>query len=143
MSARERVIRLSRTMTSTPARRLVTAGAALGIAGAVAAYGVLILSTINAPPPAGLSSSGGIGLSTARPLTPNRSNEVACAGSFEPSTSFGRGPEGAWVVAGNGTGGFVGYRAAEILAFEFVRDRTTRSAARPSCRATSRSRTAG
>jgi polyisoprenoid-binding protein YceI len=108
-------------MTSTPARRLVTAGAALGIAGAVAAYGVLILSTINAPPPAGLSSSGGIGLSTARPLTPNRSNEVACAGSFEPSTSFGRGPEGAWVVAGNGTGGFVGYRAAEILAFEFVR----------------------
>ncbi len=47
MSARERVIRLIRTMTSTPARRLVTAGAALGIAGAVAAYAVLILSSFD------------------------------------------------------------------------------------------------
>ena len=111
---------LLRGVTRTRARRLVAAGAALGGAGIVAAYAVLVLSTINAPPPAGLSGSGGAGLPSAR-RTAAPSNQVACAGSFAPSATFGPGPEGQWVVAGNGTGGFVGYRAAEILAFEFVR----------------------
>jgi len=107
-------------LTGALLRRLVAAGAVLGGAGIVAAYAVLVLSTINAPPPAGLSGSDRAALpTTGRTATP--SNQVACAGSFAPTTTFGPGPEGQWVVAGNGTGGFVGYRAAEILAFEFVR----------------------
>src|SRR6266550_2794706 len=107
-------------LTGALLRRLVAAGAVLGGAGIVAAYAALVLSTINAPPPAGLSGSDRAALpTTGRTATP--SNQVACAGSFAPTTTFGPGPEGQWVVAGNGTGGFVGYRAAEILAFEFVR----------------------
>ena len=112
--------RLIAAVTRTRARRLVAAGAALGGAGVVAAYAVLVLSTINAPPPAGLSGSGRAALPSAG-RTASPSNQIACAGSFAPTTTVGPGPEGQWVVAGNGTGGFVGYRAAEILAFEFVR----------------------
>jgi polyisoprenoid-binding protein YceI len=100
--------------------RLAVAGVALLLfAGAAASYGVLVVSTINAPPPASLRA-----LSTRPPASaPSRrpaSSDVACAGPAAPNASFA-GAEGTWVLPTDGSAGFVGYRAAEILAFEFVR----------------------
>jgi Tol biopolymer transport system component/polyisoprenoid-binding protein YceI len=99
--------------------RLAVAGVAgLLFVGAAASYGVLVLSTINAPPPASLRA-----VSTRPPAsvpTDLASNDVACAGSIAPNATFA-GAEGAWVLPTDGSAGFVGYRAAEILAFEFVR----------------------
>lgn len=100
--------------------RLAVAGVAvLLFVGAAASYGVLVVSTINAPPPASLRA-----LSTRPPAgVPSSglaSNDVACAGSIAPNASFA-GAEGPWVLPTGGTAGFVGYRAEEILAFEFVR----------------------
>ena len=109
-----------RELLRTRLRLAIAGGVVLALGGAVAAYAVLVLSTVNAPPPAGLGGSGRPSLPAVR-LSPNPSRDVACAGSFAPGPSFGPGPAGPWVVAGGGTGGFVGYRAAEILAFEFVR----------------------
>jgi polyisoprenoid-binding protein YceI len=112
-------------LRSTAARlrahpRLAAAGVAvLLLVGAAASYGVLVVSTINAPPPASLRA-----LSTRPPAsvpsTGLASNDVACAGSIAPNPTFA-GAEGAWVLPTDGTAGFVGYRAAEILGFEFVR----------------------
>jgi polyisoprenoid-binding protein YceI len=116
LPVRERLSRLRRWAARHPIRSLFAGAVVLVAGGAAASYLVLVLSTLNAPPPAGLAGSGGLaspGRATAGP--------VACAGTFAPTRSFGPGPEGPWVVAGRETGGFVGYRAAEILAFEFVR----------------------
>jgi polyisoprenoid-binding protein YceI len=113
-------MRRLRALLRTQRRRAIAGGLVLALGGAVAAYAVLVLSTVNAPPPAGLGGSGRPSLPAVR-LSPNPSSEIACAGSFAPSASYGPGPAGPWVVAGGGTGGYVGYRAAEILAFEFVR----------------------
>jgi len=111
---------VNRLRSLSRSRLALAIGLVVALVGGVAAYAVLVLSTINAPPPAGLSGSGRPSLSAGR-LSPNPSSDIACAGSFEPTASYGPGPNGPWVVAGGGTGGFVGYRAAEILAFEFVR----------------------
>ena len=109
-----------RALTRSRRRLALAGGLVVALAGGAAAYAVLVLSTINAPPPVGLSGSGRPSPATGG-LSPNPSNEVACTGSFQPTAGYGPGPDGPWVVAGGGTGGFVGYRAAEILAFEFVR----------------------
>lgn len=99
--------------------RLAVAGVAvLLFAGAAASYGVLVLSTINAPPPASLRA-----LASRPPAsvpTGLASHDIACAGSIAPNASFA-GADGRWVLPTDGSAGFVGYRAAEILAFEFVR----------------------
>jgi polyisoprenoid-binding protein YceI len=94
--------------------------AAVIAAGAATGYALLVVSTINAPPPASLRPA-----STRPPggsLQPIAvaSNDVACAGSVAPNATFA-GAEGGWILPTDGTGGFVGYRAEEILAFEFVR----------------------
>ena len=111
-------------LRSTAARlrahpRLAVAGVAVVLlGGAAASYGVLVVSTLNAPPPASLPP-----LSTrpsASATTGLASNDVACAGSIAPNASFA-GAEGPWVLPIDGSAGFVGYRAAEILGFEFVR----------------------
>lgn len=113
-------MRRLRALLRTRRRLAIAGGVALALGGAVAAYAVLVLSTVNAPPPAGLGGSGRPSLPAAV-RSPNPSSGIACARSFAPIASYGPGPQGPWVVAGGGTGGYVGYRAAEILAFEFVR----------------------
>ena len=73
---------------------LATAAAAVG-------YLVLVLSTAKAPPSAALSAAPSLHASGVTPAT------------FQ-------GAEGPWVVAPGGEGGFVGYRAREILGFDFI-----------------------
>lgn len=96
--------------------RLAIATVALAAAGAAGAYGILVLSTLNAPSAAQLSAApsrsaaGAVGAAA-----------TACtATSSAPAASTGPGAEGRWVVPEH-DGGFLGYRASEILAFDFIR----------------------
>lgn len=117
---RTRMRRFLGKATSSWRGRLVLGLAALA-AIAAGTYAVLVLSTITAPPRAQLqtlpsSSSFAGGTGTDAPST-----QRACAGSPRAGSTNTATPDGEWVVAGGETGGFVGYRASEILAFEFVR----------------------
>ena len=95
--------------------RLAIAAIALAVAGAAGAYAVLVISTLNAPSAAQLSSAP-----SQSPAGAVGAAATACAATTAPADATGPGPEGQWVVAG-GEGGFLGYRASEILAFDFIR----------------------
>jgi polyisoprenoid-binding protein YceI len=82
--------------------RLALVGiACVAAAAGTVGYLVLVLSTAKAPPSVALSA----------PPSLHASSVTA--------TTF-TGAEGPWVVAPGGQGGFVGYRAREILGFDFV-----------------------
>ncbi len=86
-------------------RRVLLVTVALGVGVVGSAYLVLVLSTANAPPSAGLSTPPSLG-QTRQPGGPTPVSD--------------QGADGPWVVAAGDLGGFVGYRAREILAFDFV-----------------------
>lgn len=82
-----------------PRRRalaLAIGAAAIAVAGAIAGYGVLVLTTLNQPPPVTLPSQSPVA-------------------SYSASD-----PDGEWVVDPGGSS-FAGYRAREILAFAWIR----------------------
>ena len=97
--------------------RLLLLALVLVLGGVIAGYAVLVASTVNAPPAAQLSSRPSLAAATSRP------GASACAatasGSVPASAAAAAGADGPWVVAADG--GFVGYRASETLALDFIR----------------------
>ena len=93
--------------------RLLLLALLVGVAGIAAAYAVLVASTVNAPPVAQLSSRPSLAPVSARP------GASACASAAPGSAPAYAGADGPWVVAQGGS--FVGYRATEILALDWIR----------------------
>jgi Tol biopolymer transport system component/polyisoprenoid-binding protein YceI len=97
---------MHRIQASRRARLAFVSLIVIALAGGGLGYAVLFLSTATAPGAARLSA----------PPTSRSSSASSGAGPVAY-----RGVDGPWVVAPEGRAGFVGYRAREILGFDFVR----------------------